>query len=63
VYHGKGGTFTDPLLRNGVTYRYQVVASDLASNRATKSVRALPKGPLRAPAEEARVSEPPSSTG
>jgi hypothetical protein len=59
VYQGRGRTFTDRSLRNGVTYRYQVVASDLASNRATKTVKALPKGPLRAPAEEARVSEPP----
>jgi hypothetical protein len=59
VYRGKGRRFIDRSVRNGVTYRYQVVASDLASNSATKTVKALPKGPLRAPAEEARVSEPP----
>jgi hypothetical protein len=59
VYQGRGKTFTDRSLRNGVTYRYLVVASDPASNRATKTVKALPKGPLRAPAEEARVSAPP----
>jgi hypothetical protein len=59
VYRGKGRRFTDRSVRNGVMYRYQVVASDAASNRATKTVRALPKGPLRAPAEEARVSAPP----
>jgi hypothetical protein len=59
VYRGHGKTFTDRSLRNGVTYRYLVVASDPASNRATKTVKALPKGPLLAPAEEARVSAPP----
>jgi hypothetical protein len=59
VYQGRGKTFTDRSLRNGVTYRYLVVASDPASNTATKTVKALPKGPLRAPAEEARVTAPP----
>jgi hypothetical protein len=59
VYRGRGKTFTDRSLRNGVTYHYLVVASDLASNRATKTVKALPRGPLRAPAEEARVVRPP----
>jgi hypothetical protein len=59
VYHGKGRIFADRSVRNGVTYRYLIVASDLASNRATKTVKAVPKGPLRAPAEEARVTRPP----
>jgi hypothetical protein len=59
VYRGRGKTFTDRSLRNGVSYRYLVVASDPASNRATKTVKAVPKGPLRSPAEEARVTAPP----
>jgi hypothetical protein len=59
VYRGRGKTFTDRSVRNGVTYRYLVVASDPASNRATKTVKALPQGPLREPAEEARVTAPP----
>jgi hypothetical protein len=59
VYQGHGKSFTDRSLRNGVGYRYVVVASDPASNSDTETVEALPKGPLRAPAEEARVSRPP----
>jgi hypothetical protein len=59
VYRGHGKSFTDRSVRNGVTYRYVVVASDAASNTATKTVKAVPKGPLRAPAEEARVTAPP----
>ena len=59
VYQGHGKSFTDRSVRNGVAYRYVVAAWDPAANSATKTVKALPKGPLRAPAEKARVSGPP----
>lgn len=59
VYEGRGKSFTDRAVRNGVVYRYVVVASDPAGNTAAKTVKAMPKGPLRSPAEEARVTGPP----
>lgn len=59
VFQGAGSTFTDRTVLNGVQYVYVVVASDPAGNKDTESVNAAPKGPLRAPAEKARVSAPP----
>jgi hypothetical protein len=62
VYRGGGTTFSDRSVLNGVRYRYVVSASDSAGNTATQTVEALPKGPLRAPAEKARVAAPPLLT-
>jgi hypothetical protein len=59
VYQGTASSFIDRSLLNGVEYRYVIVASDPASNRDSQTVEVLPKGPLRAPAEKARVSAPP----
>lgn len=59
VYQGGGSSFTDRSVLNGVRYRYVVVASDPASNSKSETVEALPIGPLRAPAEKARMSRPP----
>jgi hypothetical protein len=59
VYQGSGSSFTDRALLNGARYRYVVVASDPAGNSDSESVDAAPQGPLRAPAEKARVTGPP----
>ena len=59
VFQGSASSFTDRTVLNGVLYIYVVVASDAAGNRASESVKAAPKGPLRAPAEKARVTAPP----
>jgi hypothetical protein len=59
VFRGSGNSFTDRTVLNGVVYVYVVVASDLAGNRDSDSVKAAPKGPLRVPAEKAQVSAPP----
>jgi hypothetical protein len=59
VYRGAGKSFTDRAVLNGVKYRYEVLASDPAGNSDTESLAAAPRGPLRAPAEQARVTTPP----
>ena len=59
VYQGAGNTFTDRSLLNGVRYRYVVVASDAAGNNDAETVEAAPLGPLRAPAEKAKLTAPP----
>jgi hypothetical protein len=59
VFRGGGSSFADRSVLNGVQYVYVVVASDAAGNRDAESVKAAPKGPLRAPAEKARVTTPP----
>jgi hypothetical protein len=60
VFQGGGTSFTDRTVLNGVQYIYVVVASDPAGNAKSETVKAAPKGPLRAPAEKARVSSPPT---
>jgi hypothetical protein len=60
VFQGGGTSFTDRTVLNGVQYVYVVVASDPAGNAKSETVKAAPKGPLRAPAEKARVSSPPT---
>jgi hypothetical protein len=59
VFQGSGSSFTDRTVLNGVLYVYVVVVSDPAGHTDSESVNAAPKGPLRAPAEKARVSAPP----
>jgi hypothetical protein len=60
VFQGGGSSFTDRTVLNGVVYVYVVAASDLAGHSDSESVRAAPKGPLRAPAEKAQVTSPPT---
>jgi hypothetical protein len=62
VYRGSGSSFSDRSLLNGVRYRYVLAASDPAGNSDSETVDAAPKGPLRAPAEQARVGAPPLLT-
>jgi hypothetical protein len=59
VFQGGGSSFTDRTVLNGVLYVYVVVASDPAGHTDSESVKAMPKGPLRAPAEKAHVTAPP----
>jgi hypothetical protein len=54
VYRGKGRTFTDRGLRNGLRYRYLVSATDAAGNVASARTVATPRA-LIAPAEGARL--------
>ena len=64
VYRGSARRFQDRRLRNGVRYRYLVVAYDNAGNRSAGIARvASPKARLLlTPAENARVSRPPLLT-
>jgi hypothetical protein len=61
VYNGSARQLRDGNLRNGVRYRYVVVAHDAAGNASPGVVvRAVPNRPLLyAPAEAAVVSKPP----
>ena len=56
VYRGKGTSFRDRRVRNGVSYRYAVRAYDRAGNRSGVLVRARPRDPLIAPRDGARFS-------
>jgi hypothetical protein len=60
VFQGAGSSFTDRTVLNGVQYTYVIVAFDPAGNAKSETVKATPKGPLRAPAERAKVSSPPT---
>jgi hypothetical protein len=61
VYVGRGNRFEDRNLRNGVVYRYLVVASDRAGNRSPGvAALARPLAPkLIQPPDGARVTGPP----
>ncbi|MBA2475230.1 MAG: HYR domain-containing protein [Actinobacteria bacterium] len=61
VYEGRGTSFQDRKLRNGVEYRYLLVAYDQARNAsAGVAAVALPKARLLyAPREGARIAGPP----
>lgn len=58
VYSGKGATYVDRGLQNGVEYRYTVIAHDAAGNRSVGAVVvATPRAPLLlAPRNGARVT-------
>jgi len=58
VYKGTGRSFTDRGLRNGVRYRYAIVALDGAGNEATLAAAGVPRA-LRAPLEGERVKGAP----
>jgi hypothetical protein len=61
VYVGRGSRFEDRNLRNGILYRYVVVAHDRAGNRsAGVAASARPTAPkLVQPPDGARVTRPP----
>jgi hypothetical protein len=43
VYSGNGETFSDPGVKNGVTYTYSIRASDAAANLASTTVTVTPR--------------------
>lgn len=61
VYRGKGTSYTDRGLQNGVEYRYVVYTVDTAGNRsAGVAILVVPKrSALRIPADGARLRKPP----
>ena len=59
VYHGSGARIVDRGVRNGVDYRYTVVAHDEAGHATAVDVKAMPLGALRSPPPRSTVSAPP----
>ena len=59
VYHGSGARIVDRGVRNGVDYRYAVVAHDEAGHETAVNVDAMPLGALRAPPPGSSVTAPP----
>ncbi len=59
VYHGAGAQIVDRGLRNGVDYRYTVVAHDEAGHATVVDVKAMPLGAMRSPPPGGTVSAPP----
>ena len=59
VYRGNGASFTDKTVRDGVRYRYEIRASDVAGNMVEKAVTATVDSPaLYRPAAGAAVRAP-----
>jgi hypothetical protein len=58
VYRGKGSTFTDGKLTNGLRYRYTLIAQDQAGNRSDAVVFATPLA-LTTPLRGQRLKAPP----
>ena len=61
VYRGNGASFTDKTVRDGVRYRYEIRASDVAGNMVEKAVTAnvdLPALYRPRPARRARAARP-----
>ena len=59
VFTGLGDHFVDTRLRNRVSYRYTVTATDAAGNASTAGAVARPTGRLVAPLSGARLAAPP----
>jgi hypothetical protein len=59
VYRGNGASFTDRTVRDGIRYRYEIRASDVAGNMVEKAVTATVDSPaLYRPAAGAAVHAP-----
>ena len=58
VYRGKGSTFTDAKLTNGLRYRYTLIAQDEAGNRSDAVVFATPLA-LTTPLRGQKLKAPP----
>jgi hypothetical protein len=59
VYRGNGVSFTDKTVRDGVRYRYEITAADVAGNVTTKAVTAAVERPaLYKPEAGAAVRAP-----
>jgi hypothetical protein len=59
VYSSVGNAFTDTRVRNGVRYKYTVIARDQAGNTSVDTITAIPNARLLAPRRGARVAAPP----
>jgi hypothetical protein len=59
VYRGDGAAYRDRHVRNSVSYRYTLVATDQAGNVTTRSLVVRPGPRLLTPGRGARVSTPP----
>lgn len=59
VYHGSAAELVDRGVRNGVDYRYAVVAHDEAGHETAVDVQAMPLGALRSPPPGSTVTAPP----
>ncbi len=59
VYRGKGNSFTDRRVRNGVKYQYTLTAQDVAGNVAERTFTARPGLRLISPANGSRLVAPP----
>jgi hypothetical protein len=60
VYTGKGTSFVDRAVRDGLRYRYELVVADAAGNRSGRVVTAGPRPPLYLPAAGQAVRAPPT---
>jgi hypothetical protein len=59
VYRGRGSSFADARVRNGVRYRYTIRARDQAANVTVRSLVVRPGPRLLKPVRSARLSTPP----
>ncbi len=59
LYRSNGSAYNDTKVRNGVKYRYTIVATDQAGNTSTYSLTVVPGPHLLAPAAGAHVTTPP----
>jgi hypothetical protein len=62
VYHGDAASMVDRTARNGVHYRYAVVAHDPAGHEVEAAVAAMPLGAMRTPPPGASVDAAPTLT-
>jgi len=59
VYRGDSGVYRDRRVRNGVRYRYTLVATDTAGNKTVHTLWATAGPHLIAPAQGTRINLPP----
>ena len=59
VYQGDSSGFSDRRVRNGVRYKYTIIARDQAGNTSTKTIGVTPNPRLLAPLANAHISSPP----
>jgi hypothetical protein len=59
VYRGRKVSFLDRAVRNGVRYRYLLRSLDEAGNAAARTIAALPRAPVFAPAAGTVLRAPP----
>ena len=60
IYHGGASSVVDRQARNGVRYRYAVIAHDEAGHVVEAAVAAMPLGAMRTPPPGARIGAAPT---